>query len=450
LELIDLNLADRAMQKALKKNLPLIILMYLLAHLDRSNIGFAKQALQLDTGLSDAAFALGAGLFFVGYAVFEVPSNIAMHYVGARLWLARIMITWGLVASSFAFVTNETMFYFLRILLGMAEAGFFPGIIYFLTIWFSARRRSTITGLFYMAMPLSMVFGSPLSGFLLDLNGMLGLHGWQWMFLIEGSLTVIVGLYSLSYLVDRPQDATWISPEEKQALSAELLAEEGEKRLLYTNPLRVLIDPRVWYLSVICLPVWGTLYGISFYLPTQVAALLGEKVGFEVGLVSAIPYLCATIALVIIPAYSDKTGNRAGLAALLMACSGVALMLSGTSDPIYGIIALSIAMTGCITTVPIFWALPSRFLLGVTAASGIALINSISHLGSFLSPSLRVWAEQHFQNPNAGLYAIGLVALVGALLFLTTIPLGMGNNVATVKSASFATASQMRNLRERQ
>ncbi|MDR3562427.1 MAG: MFS transporter [Negativicutes bacterium] len=420
---------DQAMQKATKKIIPFLLLMFIFAYLDRINIGFAKQALQIDVGFSDAVFALGVGLFFIGYAVFEVPSNVIMHHVGARRWLSRIMVTWGIVAAGFAFVTDETMFYVLRILLGIAEAGFAPGIIYYISCWFTIRKRTTIMGLFLLGMPVSVTLGAPLSGFLLDMNGLMGLHGWQWMFLIEGLLASVVGVYALWYLVDKPEDAKWMTQEEKQALRNELEAENACKNLTYTSPWRALIDLRVLYLCFTYITLQMASYGITFYLPTQVAGLLGKKVGTEVGLVSAIPYACAIVALILIPIYSDRTGKKGSLAALLFGGCGVFFMLSNTANPFFAILALCVAVVCLFGCMPIFWTMPSRILTGVTAASGIAFINSIGNLGGFLAPNFRVWAEQYFHNPVAGIYVIGITAVFGSLLMWLTVPLGMGSNI---------------------
>ncbi|EAX48887.1 major facilitator superfamily MFS_1 [Thermosinus carboxydivorans Nor1] len=423
------ELANRAMDKAQRKIVPFILLMYVLAFLDRANIGFAKNALQLDTGLSDAAFAMGAGIFFLGYAIFEVPSNIIMHHVGARRWLARIMFTWGIVAAGFAWAKTETIFLSLRVLLGIAEAGFFPGIIYYLTFWFTERRRSSIMGLFYFGAPLCFIFGSPLSGLLMDMDGVLGIHGWQWMFVVEGLLASIVGVWAFWYLTDKPQDAAWIPEDEKQALLAELAAENAVKTEAHVGPLKVLGNPKVLFLCAIYFMIQVSVYGVTFYLPTQVAGLLGRKVGFLVGVVSAIPWVCALLANATIPSYSDRSGKRGILAAFLMICAGFGVMISAVNMPLLAIVGLCVASAGYFSAQPIFWTMPSRFLTGVGAASAIALINSVGNLGGFIAPNLRVWAEQTFHNPSAGLYALGTASFIGAILFLISIPLGMGKNI---------------------
>jgi sugar phosphate permease len=422
------ELANRAMDKARAKLVPFVLLMYILAFLDRANLGFAMKAFQGDTGISDAAFALGAGIFFVGYAVFEVPSNIIMHHVGARVWLARIMVTWGLVAAGFAWVTSDTGFLTLRVLLGIAEAGFFPGIIYFFTFWFTARRRSSVMGLFYLGPSLAFIFGSPLSGLLMDMNGMFGFAGWQWMFAVEGLLATVVGIWAYFYLVDRPAKAGFLSDDEKQALIAELESEHAAKPVEHTGAVKVLADPRVWFLCAIYFCIQASVYGVTFYLPAQVATLLGRKVGLMVGFVSAIPWVCSLIANLTVPRYSDRSGKRGILGATLLFIAGVGVAGSATGNPVIGIIGLCVGSVGYLSCQPVFWTLPARFLSGVAAASAIGLINALGNLGGFFAPNLRVWAEQTFQSPAAGLYALAACSFTGAVLFLVSIALGLGTN----------------------
>lgn len=424
-----INLADKAMGKAQRKLVPFIVLMYIFAFLDRSNIGFAKEAFQLSTGISEAAFALGAGIFFIGYAVFEVPSNILMHKFGARLWLSRIMITWGLVSAGFALVTNEFQFLVLRVLLGIAEAGFMPAIVYYFTLWFTEERRSSIMGLFWMGPPLAFIFGSPISGLLLDMHGFLGHEGWQWMFAIEGLLAAVSGVFAFRYLIDEPKKAKWLTDEEKIALKEALDKENSKKSFEKVGALSVLFNLKVLYLALICFIIQVCNYGLNFYLSTHVAGLLGAKVGTMVGLVSAIPWIFALVATIYLPRLSDKTGMRGSLAAVIIALSGIGYFVSSTSFPILGIAALSIVAIGNLACQPIFWTLPSRILTGIGAASGIAFINSMGNLGGFVAPNLRVWAETVFQSSNAGLYAMGISGFIAAILLFLTIPMKMGNNL---------------------
>ena len=427
------QLSDQAMLKAEKKLVPFIVLMYIFAFLDRANIGFAKQAFQVSTGVSDAAFALGAGIFFIGYAFFEVPSNILMHKFGARLWLSRIMITWGLVSAGFALVNTEFQFLVLRVLLGIAEAGFMPAIVYYFTLWFTEKKRSTIMGLFWMGPPLAFILGSPISGMLLDLHGFLGFEGWQWMFAIEGVLAAISGIFAFEFLIDSPAKAKWLSDEERTALQTALDEENSHRTFEKVGALSVLINPKVWYLAIICFMIQVVNYGLNFYLPTHVAGLLGAKVGTMVGFVSAIPWIFALVATVYLPRLSDKTGMRGSLAGIIIALSGIGYFVSSTSLPLLGIAALCIVAIGNLACQPIFWTMPSRILTGIGAASGIAFINSMGNLGGFVAPNLRVWAELIFNDPNAGLYALGISGFIATGLLLLSIPLKIGNNLKVKK-----------------
>jgi Sugar phosphate permease len=414
-----------AVGKAKRRLIPFIMLMYVLAFLDRANIGFAKNVYQLDTGIGDAVFALGAGIFFVGYALFEVPSNLLMHRYGARFWMFRIMFTWGLLSAGFAFAYNETIFLTLRFLLGIAEAGFFPGIVYYMTYWFPGRYRMQVMGMFYFGVPLAYVLGSPLSGFLLEyMHSFLGLHGWQWMFLIEGGLATLVSFGCLAYLQNGPKDerCTWLNREEKDAIASAL--EEEQQGKPSHNILASLTSPKVLYLCAIYGCIQIGVYGMIFYLPTQVAALLGSQVGLKVGLVAAIPWLCTMVGLYYIPRRSDGTGDRVRLPSLCLALAGLGLICSGLfSSPVLAIAGLCVAATGFFSAQGCFWILPTMYLSGVAAASGIAFINSIGNLGGFIAPNLRVWVEQATASTSGGLIALGIAALIGsAFWFRITLP----------------------------
>ncbi|MDQ0204047.1 MFS transporter [Pectinatus haikarae] len=422
-------LANIAMQKARNKIIPCIILMYIMCFLDRSNIGFAKQAFQMDTGISDAAFALGAGIFFIGYAVFEVPSNIIMNRVGAKFWLMRIMVTWGLIAASFAFVTSETQFLVLRVLLGIAEAGFIPAIVYYLTFWFTEEQRSSMMGLFWLGVPLAFVFGSPISGLLLDMHGILGLKGWQWLFAVEGLLASLSGILIYENLSDAPNDVNWLTKEEKEALTAALLREKESQKIETNNAVSALYNPKVWYMCLISFTVQVANNGFNFYFPTLVASLLGVKVGTLVGFVSAIPWICCAIAMVSLPKLSDKTGSRGILAGFIILTSGIGYIISGTHMVVLGIVAMCVVAACNVACQPIYWTMPSRFLSGAGAASGIALINSMGNLGGFVAPNLKTWAEITWASSTAGLYAMAGFAFISAILLWLTVPLKLGNNL---------------------
>ena len=289
------DLSEVATKKVFRRLIPFLLLMYVIAFLDRSNVSFAQAEFQTDFGISAAAYAFGAGLFFVGYAIFEVPSNILLHKVGARWWLARIMVTWGIVAACFIFVQGATSFYILRFLLGVTEAGFFPGVILFLTYWVPARHLSRARGFFYMGIALAGILGNPLSGGLLELNGVAGLRGIQWMFLVEGLLAVVVGVWAYFYLTDRPKDATWLPPDERLALAETVAAEDTAKDEGH-GPQKVwatLGNWRVWYFALIYFCLQIAVYGVTFFLPTQVTAITGQKLGFQASLVTAIPWVFA-------------------------------------------------------------------------------------------------------------------------------------------------------------
>ncbi|WP_144141555.1 MFS transporter [Paraburkholderia sp. BCC1884] len=407
--------------KVMRRLLPFLLLMYVLAFLDRANIGFAQKALQHDTGLSNAAFAFGAGVFFIGYALFEVPSNLLMHRVGARAWMCRIMVTWGLVSAAMCLAHTATAFYVLRFLLGVAEAGFFPGVIYYLTNWFPQAARARAIGVFYFGAPLAFIVGSPLSGSLLELHGALGFAGWQWLFLVEGTLASIVGVWAFWYLDNRPEDAQWLSPQERTGLRAVL--DDDARAAAAHGPHRILaalVDRRVLLLSAIYLLIQMSVYGVIFYLPQQVAALLGTTVGLRVGLVAALPWLCALAVTWYVPRRADRTGGHRRWAVALLVIAGLGIGVSGlVHAPVVGLLALCCAASGFIAAQPLFWTFPTRLLTGAAAAGGIALINSLGGLGGFIAPSLRTAAEHAFSSTSAGLVVLGFSSLLAALMIGT-------------------------------
>jgi MFS family permease len=395
--------------------MPVLLMMYVMAFLDRANVSFAKAGLAADAGIGNAAFAFGASIFFVGYALLEVPSNLALHRFGARAWMARIMITWGIVSAANAFVTGPNSFYAVRFLLGMTEAGFFPGVIYYMTYWYPTAARARSVGLFYYGAPLALTFGGPISGQLVA-HEAFGLHGWQVMFLIEGLLASLGGVAVLFLLHDRPEQAPWLNADEKIVLGAALAEDEDVRE--HPGVLRALRDGRVLYLALVYFLVEMGFYGLTFYLPTQVARLLGTSIGLEVGLVTSLPWICALIAVTIVPSWCDARGNARGIGALTAALAGIALAVSAlTPPPLVALIALCVAAAGLIVSPALFWTLPTRLLGGAAAAGGIALINSIGNLGGFAAPNLRAWLEEIFANNSAGLLGLGMVCVIGACCF---------------------------------
>ena len=394
--------------------MPTLLMMYILAFLDRANVGFARAGLAADAGVGDAAFAFGASIFFIGYAVLEVPSNLILHRVGARVWMSRIMITWGLVSAANAFVQTPAQFHIVRFLLGVAEAGFFPGIIYYLTHWYPTASRGRSVGLFYYGAPLALTFGGPLSGFLVA-HDALGLHGWQVMFLVEGLAASLGGIAVLFLLADRPEDATWLDSEEKTVLRAALASDDKSRE--HPSVLHALRDPRVLLLALTYFLLQMGFYGLTFYLPSQIGRLMGSSMGLEVGLVSAIPWACALVGVSLIPPWCDRRGNARGVGAIILALSGCSLAASAVvGSPLLALAALSAAACGLIVSPALFWTMPTALLAGAAAAGGIGLINAIGNLGGFVAPNLRAWLDVAFA-PGAGLIGLGIVNLIGACFY---------------------------------
>ena len=402
--------------------IPFLFLCYILAYLDRVNVGFAKLQMLKDLSLSDAAFATGAGIFFIGYFFFEVPSNVLLKKYGARMWIARIMISWGIISAGMMFVKGEWSFYAMRFLLGIAEAGFFPGVIFYLTLWYPSKHRSTRTAWFVSAIAVSGVIGNPISGWIMDLlSGSMALTGWQWLFLVEGIPSIIVGFWVIYYLDSSIEEAKWLTAEEKALLESKLLAEDKDKTE------HKLIDAfksiKVYVLSAIYFTLMIGLYGIAFWLPTIVKAF-GIKGYLWVGIVTAIPYTVCVIGMIFISNHSDKTGERRLHYVFNTTCGAIGLVLSGifAANPLLAIIFLSIATLGVIGSMPVFWPLPSAFLAGTAAAAGIGIVNSIGNLGGYIGPNIPVWARGVSSDPSAALYIIAGILMIGVALTYFFIP----------------------------
>jgi MFS family permease len=410
---------NRAISRTVRRLAPCLMLMYVVSFLDRSNIGFAKQALQQSEGISESIYALGAGLFFISYSLCGFPSNLILHKVGAKKWLALLMGGWGMVSMATMFVSGATSFYLLRLLLGVLEAGFFPGAILYLTYWFPNRVRGRVLGLFYLGIPLALIVGGPLSGLLLEIHPLFALQSWQCMFLVEGFIAVLLGLFAFWYLDNRPSNASWLPADEKQALANALALEEEERSS--AGPAKLLPifrDLRVMHFLLIYALIQISTYGAVFYLPAEIAALLHKPVGIEVGLVSAIPWICTLAAVYLLPRTADKFHKHRQLASLTMLISGCASFVFPTAGPRVGLVALSFAVAGFIAVQPLFWTFPTGYLADRAAAGGIAVIG-MGNLGGFLAPNLKVWADEYFGSPRAGLYLLaGLTILNAGLIAL--------------------------------
>lgn len=408
----------RAITRMRARLVPFLMLMYVVSFLDRSNIGFAKEPLQKYVGISAESYALAAGLFFISYSLCAFPSNLLLHRIGAKVWMTVIMIAWGAVSMATMFVKGDSSLYTLRFLLGITEAGFFPGVILYLTYWFPSRVRGQIMGLFYIGVPIALILGSPLSGLLLELHEVGGLQGWQWMFLIEGAMAVVVGMAAFWYLDDRPAHARWMPEDERQILVKVLASEESERRASSPEKLlRVIRDRRVLHFLAIYSLIQISVYGVVFYLPTEVGALIRKSAGLEVGVVSAIPWVVALALVIWLPFKADRFRAHRPLAAMAMFLGGCASFVFPTAGPVMGILALSIGIATFVAVQPLFWTFPTGYLADRAAAGGIAVI-SVGNLGGFIAPNIKVWADEHFHSSNAGLYLLAGLTVLNAALIL--------------------------------
>jgi len=400
--------------------LPFLLLLYIISWLDRVNVGFAKLQMNADLGMSDTAYGFGAGIFFLGYALCEVPSNLLLVRYGARVWIARIMVTWGLISAGMMFVQGEISFYVLRFLLGVAEAGFLPGIIYYLSQWFPRLHRARAVSWFMIGIPLSLVFGGPLSGWLMqDLDEVMGLHGWQWMFLLEGIPAVLLGFVVLGFLTEKPDDARWLTAEQRAWLSQRIASEHQEAHQKHGVGLRAaLLHPTVWLLAVIMFCCQTGSYGLSFWVPSIVKSLTGYS-EFAVGMFTAIPYIAAALAMVLVGLSSDRTGERFLHVAIpsLIGAAGF-LAVGYMTSPLLAIAALSIAAAGDYCTRGPFWALPGKFLTGSAAAGAIALINSMGAAGGFFGPISVGWLKEETNGFFAPMVLLAVILVIGAALTL--------------------------------
>jgi D-galactonate transporter len=402
------------------KLIPFLLVLYIISFLDRVNVGFAKLQMSADIGLSDAVFGLGAGIFFIGYAACEIPSNLLLQRFGARIWITRILVVWGIISVSFMFVTTPAQFLTLRFLLGIAEAGFYPGIVLYLTYWFPGKLRSQVCALFFIGIPIAGVIGGPLSGFIMkSMAGVSGLPGWQWLFLLEGTPAIIAGIATYFYLSNGPGDAGWLTTKERNIVVPALQAEEAAHRAMGHGHRLVdaLASPQVWILAITNFTLLGGIYGISFWLP-QIVKDLGVQDVFLNGLVSSIPFAVACAAMIVVGRSSDRTRERkwhivvCGIIGALGLIGGATL----TSLPALALASLCIAMAGALASISVLWALPGALLTGAAAAGGIALMATIGNLGGYVAPYVMGLAKEATGRLDVGLYLMSAAMIVGALL----------------------------------
>jgi D-galactonate transporter len=409
---------QRTIAKVSRRLVPFLMLCYFVAYLDRVNVGFAALTMNKALGISATAFGFGAGIFFFSYFIFEVPSNLALERFGARKWIARIMLSWGILSGAMALVSGEYSFYLVRVLLGAAEAGFFPGIIFYLTLWFPGTYRARIIGWFMAAIPLSSVLGFPVSGLILNLDGAYGLAGWQWLFIIEAAPALILSGVVFFYLTDRPADAKWLLPDERAWLAQRLSAEAQNKEDIHGLSVRqALTNPKVLALALVYFGAVATNYGIAFWLPQIVKGFGLTNV--QTGFVSAIPYIVGTVGMVLWSRRSDEKLERKFHAAIPFLISAIGIAGSTLVDnPALKMLLLSIGAFGVFAVLPVFWTFPTAFLSGAAAAAGIAVINAVGNLAGFFGPFIMGWLKDVTGSFASGLWAIAACALMGMVIVL--------------------------------
>ncbi|HCT3283194.1 TPA: MFS transporter [Morganella morganii] len=406
---------NSAIQKSWKRLVPLMFILYFVAFIDRVNVGFAKDAMQLDIGLSDSAFALGAGIFFAAYALFGIPANLILNKIGAQKWLSITTVIWGVLSAMTGFVTNETQFIVLRFLLGLGEAGFYPGILLLASIYFPNKVRGSVIGIFVLGVPLALTLGSPLSGALLELHGWMGRPGWFWMFVIEGLPAVVIGVFAFFWLDDSPEKARFLTAEEKKALTEQLASENAKTET--TSVLSALKNIKVWHLALIYGTIQISVYGLMFFLPSQVASLMGQSPGFKASLVAAIPWACSAFGVYYIPRLADKNpSRRVAISVMCMLAAAVGLALSAFASPVFAIAALCLSAVGFLSVQPVFWTFPPQLLSGPALAAGIGFCTTMGAFCSFLAPIIRVEMDKLMNSNTAGIITLAVITVGCALL----------------------------------
>jgi MFS transporter, ACS family, tartrate transporter len=406
--------------------MPLLMLGYFCAYLDRVNVGFAGLTMNKALGFSGAEFGFGSGVFFLGYFLAELPSNLVLAKVGARRWIARILLTWGIISALTAFVWNDWSFYGIRFLLGIAEAGFYPGIVLFLTWWFPSYYRSRMMAFFQSASVISLIIGPPVSAWLLTIDGMFGLQGWQWLFLIEALPPIIMCFVIWFCLTDRPADAQWLRPEQRTWLQGRLDSEQTQREAVHSYALKeALLNPRVWLLTLVYFGQNVSNYGLLIFLP-QIVKSFGISTQMT-GFVSALPFVFAAFAMIYWGFRSDRSGNRSmyvASACLLCAAGLAACIFIGTEHPVWMTVALIVGIMGQQSIAPTFWALPTAMLSGVAAAGGIALINSVGNLGGFLGP----YMFGMIKDATGGSDLVALLAIAAAPVISAVVLVALGHD----------------------
>ena len=409
-------LEPNPLPKVRRRLIPFLFVLYIVAYLDRINVSFAALQMNEDLGFTSAVYGLGAGIFFISYVLFEIPSNLILDRVGVRLWIGRIMVTWGIASSAMMFVEGPRSFYVLRFILGAAEAGFFPGIILYLTRWFPAEDRARSVALFMTATALAGVFGGPISGALLSMDGFGGLSGWQWLYLLEGLPAVILGVVVFAWLPNGPAEARWLAPEERDWLIAKLRSEDAGPHGAHVALGPALRSGRLWLLALLYFSIIISFYGVSFWLPQILQSLSGMS-DLGIAFLSALPYLVAAVGMVFVARYSDRTGTRAPLVAISAVVAVVGFSAAAlSSSPAASLAALSVAALGTWGTLGPFWTMPPAFLRGTAAAGGIAAINSVGNIGGFVGPYAVGYVRDLTGNFSAGLWLMAGSMVVAAVL----------------------------------
>jgi MFS family permease len=433
------SVLQSAVAKVKRRVLPLFVIMFIVNYIDRVNIGFVRSYMEHDLGIGAAAYGLGAGLFFIGYALFEVPSNILLQKVGARLWLTRIMLTWGVVAAGMAFIQTETHFYVLRFLLGVAEAGFFPGVIYYFTRWLPGVERGKAIAIFLSGSALASLVSGPLSGALLQISGM-GLHGWQWMYLIEGLFSVGLCFFVWFWLDSKPHDAKWLSDAEKDALVNAIDTEQREREAATPNKpsiMTLLKDRQIILFCLIYFFIQLTIYAATFWLPSIIKKM-GDLSDMQVGLFNSIPWLLSIVGMYAFASFSAKWKRQQAWVATALIIAAIGMFMSTTGGPIFAFVAICFAALGFKSASSLFWPIPQAYLDARIAAGVIALINSIGNLGGFFAPATFGWLEEHTGSIQGGLYGLAVTSIIAAVIVFAArnTPKGATATVTTGKPAS--------------